>query len=59
VALNNLTTGVTLTDATASYNGAPSVTASATGLAANASITVPLTFSDPTNAVINFTPMMY
>ncbi len=59
VALNNLTAGVTLTDATASYNGAPSVTASATGLAANASITVPLTFSDPANAVINFTPMMY
>ena len=59
VALNNLTAGVTLTDATASYNGAPSVTASATGLAANASITVPLTFSDPANAVINLTPMMY
>jgi hypothetical protein len=59
VALNNLTAGVTLNNATGTYNGAPSLTASATGLAASASVTVPLTFSDPTNAVINFTPITY
>jgi hypothetical protein len=59
VALNNLTAGVTLTDATGTYNGAPSVTASTTGLAAGASATVPLTFSDPSNAEINFTPVTY
>jgi hypothetical protein len=59
VALTGLTTGVTLTNATTTYSGAPSVTASTTGLAASASITVPLTFSNPANAIINFTPVMY
>ena len=59
VALNNLTPGVTLADATGTYDGAPSVAASTTGLAASASITVPLTFSNPTNTAINFTPMTY
>lgn len=59
VALTNLTTGVTLTNATGTYNGAPSLSASTTGLAAGASITVPLTFTNPSNAIINFTPVTF
>ena len=55
VALNGLTTGVTLTNAIGQYNNAPYVTASASGLAAGATITIPLSFSNPTNARINFT----
>ena len=59
VALNGLTTSVTLTNAAGTYNSAPYVTASTSGLGVGASITIPLTFSDPTNAKINFTPVTY
>ena len=59
VALSNLTPGVTLINAVDTYNGAPYITASTSGLAAGASITVPVQFSDPTNAIINFTPVTY
>lgn len=59
VALNNLTTGVTLTNAVGTYNSAPYVTASTSGLSAGASITIPLTFNDPSNAKINFTPVEF
>jgi exopolysaccharide biosynthesis protein len=59
VALNNLTTGVTLTNAAGTYNSAPYVTASTSGLTAGASITVPLSFSNPANARINFTPVEF
>jgi predicted phosphodiesterase len=58
-ALNNLTTGVTLSNATAYYQGVPYVTVSTSGLAAGASITVPVTFSNPANAKINFTPVTF
>jgi len=51
-----LTTGVTLTNATGQNNGSPMIRVSTAGLATGASITVPLTFSNPTNAQINFTP---
>lgn len=59
VVLNDLTSGVTLTNAIGQYNGAPYVTVTTSGLAAGASITVPLSFSNPANARINFTPVTY
>ena len=59
VELNNLTSNVTLTNAAGTYNNAPYVTASATGLAAGASVTVSLSFSNPANARINFTPVEF
>ncbi len=59
VALNNLTSGVTLTNALGLYNGAPYVTATGSGLTAGASSTIPLSFSDPSNAKINFTPVTF
>ena len=51
-----LTVGVTLTNATGQNNGSPMIQISTTGLASGASVTVPLNFSNPTNAQINFTP---
>ena len=59
VALNNLTNGVILTNALGQYNGAPYVTATSSGLAGGASTTIPLSFSDPSNATINFTPVTF
>jgi Calcineurin-like phosphoesterase len=59
VALNSLTAGVTLANAVGSYNSAPYTTVSASGLAAGASITVPVSFSNPANAAINFTPVTF
>ncbi|HTP67211.1 MAG TPA: metallophosphoesterase family protein [Geobacteraceae bacterium] len=53
---NGLTTGVTLTNATGQNNGAPMIQVSTAGLANGASITVPLTFSNPSNVKINYTP---
>jgi predicted phosphodiesterase len=50
---------VTLTNATGQNNGEPMIQATTSGLDAGASITVPLTFSNPTNAKINFTPVTY
>jgi hypothetical protein len=54
-----LMTTVTLTNATGSHNGQPMIRATANGLAAGASITVPLSFSNPTNAKITFNPLTY
>lgn len=59
VALNGLTSGVTLTNAAGSHNGAPYVTVANNGLAANASLTIPVRFSDPSNVSINFTPVLF
>jgi hypothetical protein len=50
---------VTLTNQTGSQNGQPMIKASTNGLAAGASITVPLTFSNPTNAKLTFNPITY
>jgi hypothetical protein len=58
VVLSGLTPGVTLVNATGSHNGAPQIQASTNGLAAGASISIPLRFSDPSNARINFTPVI-
>jgi hypothetical protein len=59
VALNDLTGGVVLTNALGQYKGASYVTVSASGLAAGASASIPLTFSNPSNARINFNPVTF
>jgi hypothetical protein len=59
VALNGLSSGVTLTNALGQHNGAPYATVTSSGLAAGASRTIPLSFSNPTNAKINFTPVTF
>jgi hypothetical protein len=59
VVLNDLTTGVTLANATGLYQATPYVAASTTGLPAGASITVPVSFTNPTNVKINFTPATF
>ena len=50
---------VTLTNATGTYTGEPMIRATASGLANGASVTVPLSFSNPTNAAIKFNPITY
>jgi exopolysaccharide biosynthesis protein len=59
VALNNLTSDVTLTNAIGQRNNAPYVNITNSGLAVGASLTIPLSFSNPTNAKINFTPVEF
>jgi hypothetical protein len=54
---NGLTPGITLVNATGQNNGAPMITASTSGLAAGASITIPLQFSNSGSSQINFTPV--
>jgi hypothetical protein len=57
--LGNLTSGVTLDNATgASGSGAPYVTL-AGSLSPGASVSVPLTFSNPARAVIGYTPALF
>ncbi len=69
LALNNLPAGVSLADASGFYSapiiapsvigpaaaGAPVIAASSTGLATGASVTIPVWFSNPSNALITFT----
>jgi hypothetical protein len=59
VALDGLTSGVTLSNALGQYNSAPYTTVTNSGLGAGASITIPLTFANPSNAKINFTPVTF
>ncbi|MFA7061852.1 MAG: metallophosphoesterase [Pedobacter sp.] len=59
VALNGLTSGVTLNNALGQYNSAPYAAITNSGLASGASITIPLSFSNPNNAKINFTPVTF
>jgi probable HAF family extracellular repeat protein len=59
VALNGLTSGVTLVNALGIHNGAPYITIANNGLAAGASLTIPVRFSNPSNAKINFTPVTF
>jgi predicted phosphodiesterase len=54
-----LMTTVTLINQTGSQNGQPMIQASTSGLAAGASVTVPLSFSNPTGAKIAFNPITY
>jgi len=50
---------VTLVNATGSQNGEPMIRATTNGLANGASVTVPISFSNPTNAPINFNPIVF
>jgi predicted phosphodiesterase len=50
---------VTLVNATGSNNGEPMIQVSTSGLAAGASITVPVQFSNPNNIKINFNPVTF
>jgi uncharacterized repeat protein (TIGR01451 family) len=60
ILLTSLPAGVTLANATGTFNGSPflAVPGSAT-LGAGQSATVSVQFSDPTNASITFTPVIY
>lgn len=56
----NLTAGVSLVKGNGLLNGYPQISpATPTSLGAGQSFTVPLQFSDPTNARINFTPVVF
>jgi hypothetical protein len=60
IVLTSLTSGVTLTDGSGTFNGSSYITVpSVTALASGQSATVDLRFSDPSNAKINFTPVVY
>lgn len=59
VALNDLTSGVTLVNAAGTYNGAPYVTVDNTEIAPNATLTIPVRFSNPSNVPVNFTPVLF
>ena len=59
VALSGLTSGVTLVNSLGLRNGDPYTTVTNSGLAAGASLSIPVQFSDPSNAKINFTPVVF
>ncbi len=54
-----LPTGVTLVNATGTYNGSPYITVSVSALGAGKSVTIPIQFSDPSTVQITFTPVIY
>jgi uncharacterized cupredoxin-like copper-binding protein len=56
VTLDDLTSGVTLTNATGSNSGFPTI-GSVVSLAPGASATLTMTFSNPNNLLINFNPL--
>ncbi len=56
---NSLSTGVTLDNATGLHDGTPYITAAASPLAPGASLTVPLTFSNPNKAAIGYTNTIF
>ncbi len=58
VALTNLTTGVTLNGNPPTFNGSPEVIFPAATLNAGQSASQPISFSDPSNARIVFTPII-
>jgi hypothetical protein len=60
VVFTALTSGVTLANATGTFNGVPYLTVPAvTSLAQGQASTVNVRFKDPTNATINFAPVIY
>jgi len=56
VTLDNLTSGVTLTNATGTNSGLPTI-GSVVSLAPGASIKLPVVFSNPANLFINYSPI--
>jgi hypothetical protein len=60
IVLTNLTPGVTLANATGMTNGSPYITVpDSIGLAAGQAASVNVEFYNPSNALINFTPVTY
>lgn len=61
VVLTSLTGGVTLADATGMFSGAPFITAPSitTSFAPGQTATINVQFENPSNAVINFKPVVY
>ncbi len=60
ILFTSLPSGVTLANATGTFNGSPFITVpSVTSLAPGQSATVSVQFSDPSNVKINFTPVIY
>lgn len=58
--LNSLPAGVTLANTTGTFNQCPYITIPAlTSMAPGQSVTVAVQFSNPSNAIINFTPEFY
>jgi hypothetical protein len=56
--LTGLTAGVTLDNASGSHNGSPYVTVAGT-LAPGASLTIPLTFTNPSKGAMNYAATIY
>jgi hypothetical protein len=60
IVLDSLTTGVTLTNATSTFGGWSYITVPVIGsLAPSQSANVKVEFSNPSNATINFAPVVY
>ena len=60
VELLNLTPGVTLVNATGTSGGTPFIVVPGTGsLAPGQSVSATVQFRDPSNALINFAPVVY
>lgn len=60
IVFTSLTTGVTLADASGTFSGIPYLTVpGVTTLAPGQSATVSVQFKNPSNATINFTPVIY
>jgi hypothetical protein len=59
LAFNNLTAGVTIDNASGMHEAAPYITAAAASLAPGASLTVPITYSNPNKVAIAYTNSIY
>lgn len=59
LAFNNLSAGVTLDNASGVHGSAPYITVATPSLAAGASLTVPITFSNPNRVAIGYSNTIY
>jgi hypothetical protein len=59
VVLTNLSSNATMTNETGAFGGNPYIIVSAGTLAAGASVSAPIQFSNPTKGSITFTPVVY
>ena len=57
--LDNLTTGVTLANATGMQNGAPTITLPTSMLAPGESVTVTTSFQNPNRLLVSYTPKLF
>jgi hypothetical protein len=58
ITLNNLTSGITLNNAGGSSNGYPQVSVPVAALNAGQSVSVPVSFTNPANALIKYAPVV-